>query len=220
MLYSKQKNIMKKFSMGIAALIMLAPAPFMLDKIYNDQIIIILIIALLCWVILEFYIALSRPYEGKTQFKPLAKFCRMACPFFAIYSWLDFGNAWTLLYFPLWFRVLLILIYILALGIRIWAIIHLGKSFSYDVKKPEGGSLITTGPYRIVRHPSYLAICILASLPGLILGSIPGFIGLVATTIPVVVLRTNAEEKILEKEFGNHFLKYKDKSYRLFPFIY
>ena len=49
MLYSKQKNIMKKFSMGIAALIMLAPAPFMLAEISNNQIIIILIIALLGW---------------------------------------------------------------------------------------------------------------------------------------------------------------------------
>ena len=112
------------------------------------------------------------------------------------------------------------MIYILALGIRIWSVIHLGKAFSYDVKKPEGCSLITTGPYKIVRHPSYLAICILGSLPGLILGSIPGFIGMAATTIPVVVLRTNAEEAILEKEFGNHFINYKDKTYKLLPFIY
>jgi hypothetical protein len=86
MLYSKQKNIMNKFSMGIAALIMLAPASFMLAEISNNQIIIILIIALLGWAILEFYISLSRPYEGKTQFKPIAKFCWMTYPFFASYS--------------------------------------------------------------------------------------------------------------------------------------
>lgn len=86
-------------------------------------------------------------------------------------------------------------------------------------KKPEGGILVTTGPYRIIRHPAYFAVCILGSLPGLILGSISGFIGMLTTTVLTVVYRTAAEEQLFEKKFGDHFIEYKRGTYRLFPFI-
>jgi protein-S-isoprenylcysteine O-methyltransferase Ste14 len=175
---------------------------------------------MLSWACVEFYIGLSRPCKGQAPSHLFIKIGRMLWPVFIVYSWLDFRNNWTRLYFPLWFFGLLILICIIALILRIWAVTHLGKSFSYDMKSPEGGILITTGPYRIIRHPAYLAVCMLGSFPGLILGSIFGFIGMLATTISIVIYRTNAEEQMLEKEFGDLFDKYKRNTYRLFPFIY
>jgi protein-S-isoprenylcysteine O-methyltransferase Ste14 len=220
MLFSGQKNIMKKLSMGLAALMTIAPAPFAIGAISPDPIIKILIIVILSWACVEFYIGLSRPCKGKAPSLSLVKIGRMVWPLFIVYSWLDFRHNWTRLYFPSWFYALLILSCILALVVRIWAVIHLGKSFSYDVNRPEGGILITTGPYRVVRHPAYLAVCILGSFPGLILGSILGFIGMLTTTVFTVVYRTNAEEQMLEKEFGDLFTKYKRNTYRLFPFIY
>jgi protein-S-isoprenylcysteine O-methyltransferase Ste14 len=211
---------MKKYSMAIAALMTIAPAPFAIDTISSDPIILILIFISLIWSLVEFYIGLSRPCKGHAPSLPLIKISRMIWPLFIIYSWLEFGNHKTILYFPLWFNTLLLSICILSLGMRIWAVIHLGKSFSYDVKRPEGGILVTTGPYKIIRHPAYLAVCILGSFPGLILGSILGFTGMLATTVLTVVCRTHAEEQVLEKEFGNLFIEYKRSTYRLIPFIY
>lgn len=214
------QDIMKKLSMGIAALITIAPAPFVIEAIFPNPIVAILIIIVLSWMLVEFYIGLSRPCKGQAPSHMIVKIGRMVWPLFIVYSWLDFRNNWTRLLFPSWFYALIILICIFALLLRIWAVIHLGESFSYDVKSPEGGILITTGPYSIVRHPAYLAVCILGSFPGLILGSILGFIGMLATTVPTIVYRINAEEQMLQKEFGDLFIKYKRKTYRLFPFIY
>ena len=103
---------------------------------------------------------------------------------------------------------------------RIWTVTYLGGSFSYDVKRPEGDILVTTGPYKIIRHPAYLAICILGSFPGLILGSIPGFIGMLVTTVLTVIYRIDAEEKMMHKEFGGLFIAYRQNTYRLLPFLY
>lgn len=211
---------MKRLSMGIAALMTIAPAPFGVDTIFADPMITFLILVLLSWAFVEFYIGLSRPCEGKAPSQPLIIISRMTWPFFIIYSWLDFGNHWTRIHFPLWFNVLLISICVFSLCMRLWAVMHLGKSFSYDVKRPANGNLVTTGPYRIIRHPGYSAVCILGSFPGLILGSILGFIGMLATTVLTVICRITAEEQMLEKEFGDQFLKYKRNTHRLFPFIY
>ena len=198
----------------------IAPAPFVIDINSVTPVIIILSILLLIWAAVEFYIGLSRPCEGLTPSHLLIKIDRMIWPFLIIYSWLDFSHHWTSLVFPAWINALLISSCILSLVLRVWAVVHLGESFSYDVKKPEGEILVTTGPYRIIRHPAYLAVCVLGSFPGLILGSIPGFVGMLAATSFIVVCRINAEEKILEKEYGDIFIAYKRRSHKLIPFIY
>ncbi len=140
--------------------------------------------------------------------------------FFAIYSWVDIRFHWSTAELPPWFLALLLALCSAGLLIRIWAVIHSGKSFSYDVKKPESGNLIKTGPYRFIRHPAYLGILILMSLPGLILGSIPGFIGMLLTTLVPVILRSKAEDELLEAEFGEDYIKYKQSTFGLIPFIY
>ena len=211
---------MKKLSMGIAALMTIAPAPFAVTAISSDPIIFLLILILLSWSIVEFYIGLSRPCPGRAPSQRLVMIGRMIWPLFIIYTWIDFANEWTIVYLPLWSRALLLSVCIFSLGLRVWTVIHLGKSFSYDVKRPEGGILVTTGPYKIVRHPAYLAICILGSFPGLILGSIVGFVGLSAATVVTVICRMVAEETMLEKEFGDLYTQYQRNTCRLFPFIY
>ena len=77
-----------------------------------------------------------------------------------------------------------------------------------------------TGPYRWIRHPSYLGMCLLASLPGFLMGSLLGGIGLTLTTIPQTIVRIWAEEQMMEQEFGDKFRVYQRRSYRLVPFVY
>lgn len=41
------------------------------------------------------------------------------------------------------------------LGLRTWAIHTLGRYFTWNIDVQEEQSVITTGPYRFIRHPSY-----------------------------------------------------------------
>lgn len=211
---------MKKFSMTLAGLITLAPAPIFAGQITSNIFLTMLIVILLCWVSVELFIGFTRPCQGTSPKLTLVKISRMIWPLFVIYSWLDFRYSWSTVAFPSWFMTLLIALCSAGLLIRIWAVAHLGKSFTYDVMRPNSGRLIKTGPYRFIRHPSYLGILILGSLPGLILGSIPGSIGMLLTTLAPVILRAKAEDELLEKEFGEDYIKYKNSIFSIFPFSY
>lgn len=211
---------MKRFSMGITVLV-LSIIGLMLNSpslsvIYVQALFIIMFL----WSGIEFYIGGAKSFAGNSPSHLIVKINRMLWPIFVLYSWLDFRFSWSKIVVPSWLTVVLLISCFGALLIRLWAVVYLGKSFSYDLKSPEGKALVQTGPYSLVRHPSYLGICILSSFPGLIVGSLVGFIGMTVTTVLHIIYRLDAEEKILAAEFGEVFKKYKQKTYRLIPFIY
>ena len=79
--------------------------------------------------------------------------------------------------------------------------------------------VITTGPYRIVRHPGYAGLILINFGSPMIVGSLFGFITAVATLI-ILVIRTSLEERTLTAELDG-YLEFRDRTkYRLFPFIW
>lgn len=207
--------------MSIAVLVLTLPGLFIIRPGMKEIYLFYLFFILILWLSVELYVGIFRSFENITPSSHrVIRISRMLWPLFCLYSWLDFHFAWTKV--DLSFRFILFLLFLCFLGLffRVWAIITLGRSFSYDVKQPEGGTLVQTGPYRIIRHPGYLAICLLASLPGLILGSIPGFIGMTLSTVIQTILRLQAEDRMLEREFGEKFREYRRRTYGLVPFVY
>ena len=87
------------------------------------------------------------------------------------------------------------------------------------IQKDRGHKVISSGPYKIVRHPGYLA-GILFTL------SIPLIIGSVFTFIPVgiyavlFIIRTSLEDRTLRKELDGYSEYVKRVRYRLFPGIW
>ena len=80
--------------------------------------------------------------------------------------------------------------------------------------------LITTGPYRFVRHPAYLASFIV--MIGFILIS-KSFVSLffaVIVCMPFGFYKINIEEGMLQKKFGKKFEKYKKQVPLIIPKIY
>jgi protein-S-isoprenylcysteine O-methyltransferase len=43
----------------------------------------------------------------------------------------------------------------LGLALRTWAVVHLGRWFTWDITVQPGQVLVTDGPYAVIRHPSY-----------------------------------------------------------------
>lgn len=97
----------------------------------------------------------------------------------------------------------------------IYAISHLGRSFSI---LPESRKLVTSGPYRIIRHPLYLAEA-LGSLGVLISFASIAAAALVITQFALQIARTYYEERILSESFPE-YKTYMKHTARFIPRIY
>jgi protein-S-isoprenylcysteine O-methyltransferase Ste14 len=94
-------------------------------------------------------------------------------------------------------------------------LLRLGRSFSI---LPEGRRLVTTGPYRIVRHPLYLAEAV-ATLGVLINFLSPWALVLVTTQIVLQLVRIRYEERVLRETFPE-YAEYAKHTKQLIPGIY
>jgi len=103
---------------------------------------------------------------------------------------------------------------------RVWSINVLGKNFTATVKITREHELIKTGPYKLIRHPSYLgAFVAIIGCPVFLNNTYTIFISCIAMTI-AYYFRINVEEKTLSNHFGKYYEDYKKGTYRLLPLIW
>ncbi len=101
------------------------------------------------------------------------------------------------------------------LGFAIYALAHLGRSFSLMA---EARRLVTDGPYASIRHPLYVGEA--ASLLGLMLQYIsPLALALVAVQICIQLIRIKNEENVLASLFPE-YEAYRARTARLVPGLY
>ncbi len=113
-----------------------------------------------------------------------------------------------------------VVVFLSSLGLRFWSMLTLGRAFSYDLKVDPAQRLVTAGPYRLVRHPSYLALLLWSASFAFWNPSLPGFIMLMIATVPQIVLRIHFEEHLLKQHFGERWLSYQAESYALIPLLW
>jgi len=96
---------------------------------------------------------------------------------------------------------------------------ELGPAWSLAPIAHEATGLVTTGPYRVVRHPIYLGLSMLALGQALAFASWPAFLVLLAGIIPTFVWRAAAEEKVLTATFGNRYALYQTQTKMIIPHL-
>ena len=104
-------------------------------------------------------------------------------------------------------------------ALRIWPVFVLGHRFSGLVAIQPGHTLVTTGLYRLVRHPSYLGLLVNSLGWALAFRSGVGVL-LTALLIPPLVARIRAEERLLRSHFGGEYEVYRSRTSRLIPGFY
>ena len=108
---------------------------------------------------------------------------------------------------------------VLGLFGAIWARIHLGRNWSGYVTYKEDQTLVTTGPYKYVRHPIYTSMILMFIGTILYYGSL--FVSIFFIILAIdFILRTRKEEEIMLKLFGEKYAEYMKRTKRLLPLIY
>jgi protein-S-isoprenylcysteine O-methyltransferase Ste14 len=103
---------------------------------------------------------------------------------------------------------------------RVWSIRTLGKYFTATVQKVDEHKIITTGAYRILRHPSYTG-AFLAVIGGAVM--LHAYFGIAITLVVISAVyyyRIKVEEETLIKIFGDEYKVYRTKTKRMIPYIY
>jgi len=109
-----------------------------------------------------------------------------------------------------------LLIFSLGMLLFTFAAACLGKGFLGNVQ-PVSDKLVTSGPYRLVRHPVYLGMAI--SVFGLALGmrSVWGLVATLLWFVPVGIYRARLEERGMAHKFGAAWEEYVRRTYFMFP---
>jgi protein-S-isoprenylcysteine O-methyltransferase Ste14 len=103
--------------------------------------------------------------------------------------------------------------------LRIWPVFVLGHRFSGLVAIQPGHTLVTTGMYGVIRHPSYLGLLVNALGWAFTFRSGVGVL-LTAITIVPLVARIRSEETLLHTQFGAEYDAYRARTSRLIPGLY
>jgi protein-S-isoprenylcysteine O-methyltransferase Ste14 len=104
----------------------------------------------------------------------------------------------------------------LGCALMYWTLTNLGKNLTDTVMTRANATLVTTGPYRWVRHPFYLTLALLTPAAALLAAN--WFIGLSALLVLVMlVIRTSKEEQQLIERFGDQYRAYAASTGRFWP---
>jgi protein-S-isoprenylcysteine O-methyltransferase Ste14 len=113
-----------------------------------------------------------------------------------------------------------VILFVAGGALRLWPVFVLGGRFSGLVAIQQGHTLVTTGVYSVIRHPSYLGLLVGTLGRGLTFRSVIGVV-LTAMIVPVLVARIRSEENLLRQHFGAEYEAYCSRTpWRLMPRVY
>jgi len=112
-----------------------------------------------------------------------------------------------------------ILLMVAGIVLRQWSIAILGSFFSVVVSIQEGQTIVRSGPYRFIRHPSYTGTLMTMAGIGLAVQSWGALLMLLIVCSLVYRYRIEIEEKALVEQFGSDYVAYMHETKMLIPFI-
>jgi protein-S-isoprenylcysteine O-methyltransferase Ste14/endonuclease/exonuclease/phosphatase family metal-dependent hydrolase len=127
--------------------------------------------------------------------------------------------AWASLPIPTSFRWLGIGLLVVTGVLFTWTFRNLGKNLTDTVVTRENHTLVTTGPYRWVRHPFYTSAAVAAIAVSLVAAN--GFLFVIGSVgFILLAIRTPIEERHLIARFGNEYRSYMQRSGRFVPRLF
>jgi protein-S-isoprenylcysteine O-methyltransferase Ste14 len=108
----------------------------------------------------------------------------------------------------------------LGLVLRWWSFASLGKYFTVVVRTSNDQPIVDSGPYRVLRHPSYTGLLLSFAGFGLMLGNWVSTIGAVGLMLIAVIYRLRIEELALSAALGDRYREFAASRARLIPYVW
>jgi protein-S-isoprenylcysteine O-methyltransferase Ste14 len=105
-------------------------------------------------------------------------------------------------------------------ALRNYSIKILGKHFTPTIQLQQDHDLITTGPYSVIRHPSYLGALMAIVGIAIFFNSLIGTLAACIAMMIAYIVRITAEEKALKSLFGSKYQEYQKRTKKLIPFLW
>ena len=109
------------------------------------------------------------------------------------------------------------LLFACGIALAVWARLHLGRNWGMPMTQRAEPELVTSGPYRFVRHPIYSGL--LAAMLGTAL--VDNLLGLIVVVVLVAYFYYCGivEERNLTATFPNAYPEYMGRTKMLIPFL-
>jgi protein-S-isoprenylcysteine O-methyltransferase Ste14 len=108
-------------------------------------------------------------------------------------------------------------LFVCGIALAVWARLHLGRNWGMPMTQRAEPELVTSGPYRFVRHPIYTGL-LTAMLGTVLVNNLLGLIVL-AVLVGYFYYSGTVEERNLTATFPQAYPEYKSRTKMLIPFL-
>jgi protein-S-isoprenylcysteine O-methyltransferase Ste14 len=106
----------------------------------------------------------------------------------------------------------------IGLGFAVWARVHIGRNWGAPMSQKDEPELVSSGPYRLVRHPIYTGL--LVALAGTAVALSWTWLVAAALAGAYFVYSAIVEERNLARELPDTYPAYKRSTRMLVPFVF
>jgi len=120
-----------------------------------------------------------------------------------------------------------LILQIIGLGLGAWGVLAMRMgNFNIQPEVKTNAVMVSRGPYKIIRNPMYAGLLLFFGVSvfmnfdfnNLLYSYIRLSIFILLTT--VLIMKIYMEETFLTNKFGEGYTEFKEKTYRLIPFVY
>jgi protein-S-isoprenylcysteine O-methyltransferase Ste14 len=113
-----------------------------------------------------------------------------------------------------------LIIMLLGLSLRIWAVSTLGTSFRTTVETHVNQKVVKGGPYKLIRHPSYSGILMMCLGYGIAVQNWLSLVMAVFLPLSALIYRIHIEEDALLASMGSEYKEYQRHTKKIVPWIW
>ena len=106
------------------------------------------------------------------------------------------------------------------MALRFWSVSTLGKSFRTTIETDKDQKVVSNGPYKLVRHPSYSGWLLMCCGYGIALQNWLSLLAAVILPLVALLYRIRIEEAALVSSFGSEYVEYQKRTKKLIPWVW